>query len=297
MKPIGDVEIEGLEKLRSGKVREMFSFGSKILIVTTDRISAFDFILPSLIPLKGIILNKISVFWFNYLKDTIDNHLLEADIRGFPKFLRKYKDTLAGRSVIVKKVRVYPIECVVRGYITGSGWEEYKRTGMIGDLKLPRNLLKCDRLPEAIFTPTTKEVSGHDMALTINKAKKIFGAKIIEFLKEKSIEIYLRASEYAMRQGIIIADTKFEFGAADDDRIILADEVLTPDSSRFWPLDEYMPGRDQKSFDKQCVRDYLLGTDWDRKSTPPELPPDVVKKTSEKYIAAYEKIVGEKFKI
>ena len=297
MKLIGDVEIEGLEKLRSGKVREMFSFDSKILIVTTDRISAFDFILPSLIPLKGIILNKISVFWFNYLKDIIDNHLVEADIGRFPKFLRRYKDTLAGRSVIVKKVKVYPIECVVRGYITGSGWEEYKKTGMIGDLKLPPNLSKYERLPEAIFTPTTKEVSGHDVAITINKAKKIFGAKIIDFFKEKSIEIYLKASEYAMRHGIIIADTKFEFGAADDDRIILADEVLTPDSSRFWPLDEYMPGRDQKSFDKQYVRDYLLGTDWDRKSTPPKLPPDVVKKTSERYIAAYEKLVGEKFKI
>lgn len=291
---IGDVEIEGLEKLRSGKVREMFSFDDKILIVTTDRISAFDFVLSSLIPLKGIILNKISNFWFNYLKDIIDNHLIETDIGKFPKFLRRYKDILNGRAVIVKKVKVYPIECVVRGYITGSAWEEYKKTGMIGDLKLPPNLPRCDRLPEAIFTPTTKEISGHDMALTINKAKRIFGTGTVEFLKEKSIELYLRASEYAMRQGIIIADTKFEFGITDD-RVILADEVLTPDSSRFWPLDEYRPGREQKSFDKQYVRDYLLGTDWDRKTAPPGLPPDVIKKTSEKYIDAYEKITGEKF--
>lgn len=296
MKLVGDVEIENLEKLRSGKVREMFSLEDRILIVTTDRISAFDFILPSLIPLKGIILNKISVFWFNYLKDVIDNHLIESDVGRFPKFLKRYKDTLGGRSVIVKKVKIYPIECVVRGYITGSGLEEYKKTGMIGDLKLPPNLSKCDRLPEAIFTPTTKEVSGHDVAITINKAKKIFGAEIIEFLKKKSIELYMKASEYAIRQGIIIADTKFEFGITDD-RIILADEALTPDSSRFWPLDEYVPGREQKSFDKQYVRDYLLSTNWDRKSTPPELPPDVVKKTSERYIAAYEKIVGEKFKV
>jgi phosphoribosylaminoimidazole-succinocarboxamide synthase len=296
MKLVGDVEIENLEKLRSGKVREMFSLDDRILIVTTDRISAFDFILPSLIPLKGIILNKISVFWFNYLKDVIDNHLIESDVGRFPKFLKRYKDTLGGRSVIVKKVKIYPIECVVRGYITGSGLEEYKKTGMIGDLKLPPNLSKCDRLPEAIFTPTTKEVSGHDVAITINKAKKIFGAEIIEFLKKKSIELYMKASEYAIRQGIIIADTKFEFGITDD-RIILADEALTPDSSRFWPLDEYVPGREQKSFDKQYVRDYLLSTNWDRKSTPPELPPDVVKKTSERYIAAYEKIVGEKFKV
>lgn len=296
MKLVGDVEIENLEKLRSGKVREMFSLDDRILIVTTDRISAFDFILPSLIPLKGIILNKISVFWFNYLKDVIDNHLIESDVGRFPKFLKRYKDTLSGRSVIVKKVKIYPIECVVRGYITGSGLEEYKKTGMIGDLKLPPNLSKCDRLPEAIFTPTTKEVSGHDVAITINKAKKIFGAEIIEFLKKKSIELYMKASEYAIRQGIIIADTKFEFGITDDS-IILADEALTPDSSRFWPLDEYVPGREQKSFDKQYVRDYLLSTNWDRKSTPPELPRDVVEKTSERYIAAYEKIVGEKFKV
>ncbi|HEY4662628.1 MAG TPA: phosphoribosylaminoimidazolesuccinocarboxamide synthase [Candidatus Humimicrobiaceae bacterium] len=297
MKPVGDIEIKNLEKLRSGKVREMFGFDSEILIVTTDRISAFDFILPTLIPMKGIILNKISIFWFNYLKGIIDNHLIESDIEKFPKFLKRYKQVLAGRSVIVKKVKIYPVECVVRGYITGSGWEEYKKTGMIGELELPPNLSKCDRLPEAIFTPTTKEVSGHDMAITINKAKKIFGTGTIDFLKEKSIELYLKASEYALRQGIIIADTKFEFGVTDDDKIILADEVLTPDSSRFWPLDDYMPGRDQKSFDKQYVRDYLLGTDWDRKSVPPPLPPDVVKKTSNTYISAYEKIIGEKFKI
>jgi phosphoribosylaminoimidazole-succinocarboxamide synthase len=297
MKPVGDIEIKNLEKLRSGKVREMFAFDGEILIVTTDRISAFDFILPTLIPMKGIILNKISIFWFNYLKGIIDNHLIESDIEKFPKIFKKYKPVLAGRSVIVKKVKIYPVECVVRGYITGSGWEEYKKTGMIGDLKLPPNLSKCDRLPEAIFTPTTKEVSGHDVAITLNKAKKIFGAGTIDFLKEKSIELYLKASEYALRQGIIIADTKFEFGVTDDDNIILADEVLTPDSSRFWPLDDYMPGRDQKSFDKQYVRDYLLGTDWDRKSVPPPLPADIVKKTSNTYISACEKIVGEKFKI
>ncbi|MDD3819252.1 MAG: phosphoribosylaminoimidazolesuccinocarboxamide synthase [Actinomycetota bacterium] len=294
MKLIGNVEIKGLEKLRSGKVREMFSYDDKILIVTTDRISAFDFILPSLIPYKGIVLNKISNFWFDYLQDVIENHLIETDFEKFPKFLKKYKDNLNGRSVIVKKVKVYPIECVVRGYITGSAWEEYKNTGMIGDLKLPSGLSICDRLPEAIFTPTTKEISGHDIALTINKAKRIFGAETINFLKEKSIELYLKASEYAMRQGIIIADTKFEFGT-DGDRIILVDEVLTPDSSRFWPLNEYRPGQKQKSFDKQFVRDYLLSTGWDRKSEPPELPPDVIKKTSERYIEAYEKITGERF--
>jgi phosphoribosylaminoimidazole-succinocarboxamide synthase len=297
MKLVGGVEIPGMKKIASGKVREIFSFNNELLIVTTDRISAFDYILGSLIPLKGIILNRISVFWFNYLKYVIDNHLLEADVEKFPKSLKKYGETLSGRSVIVKKVKIYPIECVVRGYITGSGWEEYSKTGKIGDLKLPKNLEKCDRLPEAVFTPSTKEVKGHDVTITIKRAKKIFGAQTINYLQEKSIELYMKASEYAMRRGIIIADTKFEFGAAEDDKIILADEVLTPDSSRFWPLDEYKPGRDQDSYDKQFVRDYLMSTSWDRNSNPPKLPDAIIKKTTERYIAAYENLTGEKFKL
>jgi len=294
MKLVEEVEIENLKKLKSGKVREMFAFNNELLIVTTDRISAFDFILPSLIPLKGIILNKISIFWFNFVKDIISNHLIETDFNRFPKVLRKYKDTLNGRSVIVKKVKIFPIECVVRGYIAGSAWEEYKKSGKIGDSKLPSNLKMCDRLPEPIFTPTTKEISGHDVALTINKAKRIFGTSVVDFLMNKSIEIYLKASEYALRRGLIVADTKFEFGAVGNE-IILADEVLTPDSSRFWPLDEYKPGKQQNSFDKQYVRDYLLSTDWDRKSIPPKLPQYVVSKTTDRYVAAYEKLVGEKF--
>jgi len=241
-----------------------------------------------------IILNKISIFWFNFVKDIISNHLIETDFNRFPKVLRKYKDTLNGRSVIVKKVKIFPIECVVRGYIAGSAWEEYKKSGKIGDSKLPSNLKMCDRLPEPIFTPTTKEISGHDVALTINKAKRIFGTSVVDFLMNKSIEIYLKASEYALRRGLIVADTKFEFGAVGNE-IILADEVLTPDSSRFWPLDEYKPGKQQNSFDKQYVRDYLLSTDWDRKSIPPKLPQYVVSKTTDRYVAAYEKLVGEKF--
>ena len=212
---------------------------------------------------------------------------METDLEKFPKFLKKHKDILKGRSVIAKRAKIYPIECVVRGYITGSAWEEYQKTGKIGDLKLKSNLKMCDKLPEPIFTPTTKEVSGHDISISLNKAKKIFGANEVEYLKDKSIELYLRASEYALEKGIIIADTKFEFGNVDNE-IILVDEVLTPDSSRFWPLDEYKPGRPQKSFDKQYVRDYLLSTDWDRKSTPPKLPSDVVKKTTDRYISAYE---------
>lgn len=294
MKVIGEVEIENLDKIKSGKVREMFAFNDEILIVTTDRISAFDFILPSLIPLKGIILNKISIFWFNFLKTIIKNHLIETELEKFPKFLKKFKDTLKGRSVIVKRAKIYPIECVVRGYITGSAWDEYQKTGKIGDIKLKSNLKMCDKLPEPIFTPTTKETSGHDMAITINKAKKIFGVDVVNFLQEKSIELYKRASRYALERGIIIADTKFEFGTVGNE-IILVDEVLTPDSSRFWLADEYKPGKPQDSFDKQIVRDYLLSTDWDRKSTPPKLPADVIKKTTDRYITSFEKLTGKKF--
>jgi phosphoribosylaminoimidazole-succinocarboxamide synthase len=296
MKLVGNVEIEKIDKIKSGKVREMFSFENKILIVTTDRISAFDFILPTLIPNKGSVLNKISIFWFDYLKDIINNHLIETDFDKFPRIFKKYKEILRERSVIVKKAKIYPIECVVRGYITGSGWEDYKKSGKIGDIDLPKGLKKCDKLPEPIFTPTTKAEIGHDLSLTLQKAKRVFGSDIIEFLKEKSIKLYQKASDYAFGKGIIIADTKFEFGAIDDE-IILADEVLTPDSSRFWPLDEYEPGRQQSSFDKQYVRDYLLSTDWDRNSTPPKLPEEIILKTTQRYVTAYEKLVGKEFNL
>ncbi|MCL4417890.1 MAG: phosphoribosylaminoimidazolesuccinocarboxamide synthase, partial [Actinobacteria bacterium] len=226
MKLIGNVEIENVDKIKSGKVREMFSFEDKILIVTTDRISAFDFILPTLIPYKGAILNKISIFWFNYLKDIIENHLIETDFEKFPKIFKKYKEILRDRSVIVKKAKIYPIECVVRGYITGSGWEDYKTSGKIGNIDLPPDLKMCDKLPEPIFTPTTKAEVGHDLSITLQKAKRVFGSDVIEFLKNKSIELYLKAANYAYQKGIIIADTKFEFGASDSG-IILVDEVLT----------------------------------------------------------------------
>ena len=298
MKLVGNVEIENIEKIKSGKVREMFSFEDKLLIVTTDRISAFDFILPSLIPFKGAILNKISIFWFGYLKDVIKNHIIETDVNKFPKFFKKYRNMLKDRSVIVKKAKIYPIECVVRGYITGTGWEEYKANGKIGELELPSGLKMCDKLPEPVFTPTTKAEVGHDILITINKAKKIFGSNIVEILKNKSLELYIKASKYAYEKGIIIADTKFEFGSINNGNdIILVDEVLTPDSSRFWPLEVYEPGRQQNSFDKQFVRDYLLSTTWDRNSTPPELPEEIINKTSERYIKAYEKLIGEKFSL
>jgi phosphoribosylaminoimidazole-succinocarboxamide synthase len=292
----GDVELGGIKKIKSGKVREMFSFEDKILIVTTDRISAFDYILPSLIPYKGAVLNSISNFWFDYLKDVISNHIIETDADMFPENIKRYNSILKGRSAIVRKAQIIPVECVVRGYITGSGWEEYKKRGGIGDIKLPGNLKMCDKLPEPIFTPTTKEDVGHDMLITVEEAKNIFGASVIDFLKNKSLELYIKASEYALKKGIIIADTKFEFGSIGDE-IILVDEVLTPDSSRFWPLEGYEPGGQQPSFDKQYVRDYLLSTDWDRNSIPPELPEEVIIKTSERYISAYEKLTGKKFEI
>ena len=291
MNSIGNVDLENLQKLKSGKVREMFSVGDMLLIVTTDRISAFDYILPSLIPGKGVVLNKISNFWFDYLNDIIENHIIETNFDNFPLELKNYRDVLKDRSVLVKKADIYPIECVVRGYITGSAWDEYIKSGKVGDLVLPKNLEFAEKLPEPIFTPTTKEDSGHDQAITVKEAKNMFGDEIVCHLQEKSIELYQKASRHALKKGIIIADTKFEFGKFKD-KIILVDEVLTPDSSRFWYLDEYKPGLQQKSMDKQFVRDYLLSSDWDRNSIPPELPQDIIEKTVKRYLEAYEKITG-----
>ena len=293
---VGEVNLGSIEKIKSGKVREMFSFEDKILIVTTDRISAFDYILPSLIPFKGAVLNKISNFWFDFLKDIIPNHIIETEVKKFPGVFEDYDEILKDRSVLVKKADIYPIECVVRGYLAGSGWEEYKKTGSIGDTILPPGMKQCEILPEPVFTPTTKAEVGHDMLLTIKEAKNKFGSDIVDMLSNRSLELYKKAAKYALSRGIIIADTKFEFGSVDDD-LILVDEVLTPDSSRFWPLEDYEPGRQQNSYDKQFVRDYLLGTDWDRNSIPPELPPDVVEKTSDRYITAYEKLIGKKFEL
>ena len=293
---VGDVEIAGIKKIKSGKVREMFSFEDMLLIVTTDRISAFDYILPSLIPYKGSVLNNISNFWFDYLKNVISNHIIETDVERFPENIKKFSTILKDRSVLVKKAQIIPVECVVRGYITGSGWEDYRKTGRIGDIGLPGNLKMCDKLPEPLFTPTTKADVGHDMPVTEKEAKNIYGTDTIDFLKDKSLGLYIMASDYAYTKGIIIADTKFEFGSLDG-RIILVDEVLSPDSSRFWPLKDYEPGRQQASFDKQFVRDYLLNTDWDRNSTPPELPQDVIEMTAERYITAYEKLTEKKFEM
>jgi phosphoribosylaminoimidazole-succinocarboxamide synthase len=296
LKTIGNIEIKGLKKIKTGKVREVFETGEDLLIVTTDRISAFDYVLPTLIPYKGILLNQISLFWFNYLNKQVDNHIVQSDFDKFPEELKNYEEILRGRAVIVKKLDILPVECIVRGYITGSAWNEYLETGKVGDEVLPSGLEMCAKFPEPIFTPTTKESEGHDMPLSFKEASGRFGKEVMELIKKKSIDIYKSAAHHASDKGIIIADTKFEFGFLNGN-IILADEVLTPDSSRFWFKNDYKVGKSQKSFDKQFLRDYLLSSSWDRNSVPPELPEEIILKTTERYITSYENIVGKKFQI
>jgi phosphoribosylaminoimidazole-succinocarboxamide synthase len=286
-----DIEIPGVKKLYSGKVRELFEVDDKnMLMVATDRISAFDYILPTPIPEKGIILTQMSIFWFGYLKDVMKNHIVEYRFDEFPEKFRRYQ-FLKDRSVIVKKVKKVPIECVVRGYLSGSGWKEYKEKGEVCGVKLPDGLKESDKLPEPIFTPATKEEKGqHDINIDFSEMSKRVGEDIARMLKEKSIILYKKASEYAENKGIIIADTKFEFGI-DNGEIILIDEVFTPDSSRFWEKDKYMPGKPQDSLDKQYIRDYLLSTKWDRNSSPPSLPDEVVQMTVNKYRQIYRILV------
>jgi len=284
---INDVEIPGVKKIYSGKVRELFQMDDgSILMVATDRISAFDYILPTPIPGKGVILTRMSVFWFDYLKDTLKNHILVSDFDRFPGTLKRY-EFLRDRSVIVKKVEKIPIECVVRGYLAGSGWKEYRENGEVCGIKLPPGLKEADRLPEPIFTPATKEEKGeHDVNIDFAEMEKRIGRDIAIMLKEKSVRLYKKASGYAEGRGIIIADTKFEFGRYGDE-VILIDEVFTPDSSRFWEREKYLPGRSQESLDKQYIRDYLVSTNWDRNSSPPSLPEDVVQMTIGKYRQIY----------
>ena len=292
MEGITDIKIP-LKKIYSGKVRELFEIDEKtLLMVATDRISAFDYILPTPIPEKGIVLTKLSVFWFNYLKDIVENHLIESEFDKFPAELKNYS-VLKGRSIIVKKVKKIPIECVVRGYLAGSGWREYKEKGEVCGIKLPEGLREAEKLPEPIFTPATKEEKGtHDINISFEEMVNIVGKETAEFLKEKSITIYKKASEFAEKKGIIIADTKFEFGFYGD-RIILIDEILTPDSSRFWEVEKYKVGTSQDSLDKQYVRDYLETTNWDKQSPPPELPEEVVRNTVKKYKQIYSILTGE----
>jgi phosphoribosylaminoimidazole-succinocarboxamide synthase len=293
METVLQTNIAGMEPKR-GKVRDIYDLGDKLLIVATDRISAFDVVMTNGIPYKGIILTQISKFWFDFLSSDIDHHLISDKVSEFPPPFCEFENQLAGRSMLVKKVKVLPIECVVRGYLAGSGWKEYKESGTICGQKLPVGLRQCEKLPDPVFTPATKAERGtHDENISFEKCVEILGAERAEFVHDNSIMIFERASEYAESRRIILADTKFEWGVADG-RIILIDEVLTPDSSRFWPADKYEPGRDQESFDKQYVRNYLESINFDKSGPGVELPEDVVKKTSQKYLEAYEKLTGKK---
>ena len=277
-----------------GKVRDIYDLGDKLLMVATDRISAFDYILEDEIPHKGAVLTQISLFWLEQLKDVIGNHLISADVADLPEQFKPYADYLRGRFMLVKKAEMFPVECIVRGYLAGSGLKEYQQQGTVCGIQLPEGLVNSSKLPEPIFTPSTKaEIGDHDENISFERCAQILGEDAATQLRDLAIKVYSVARDHAAENGIVIADTKFEFGVIDGE-IILADEVLTPDSSRFWPGDAYEPGRDQASFDKQYVRDWL-NANWDRQGTPPHLPQEVIERTSQKYIAAYEKISGKKF--
>ena len=274
-----------------GKVRDLYALDGQLLFVATDRISAFDYVLGTGIPEKGRVLTQLSLFWFDFLKNIVQNHLITANVDEYPAPLRKHADALRGRSMLVKKAEMIDIECVARGYLSGSGWKEYQKTGAVCGIKLPAGLKESDKLPEPIFTPATKAVTGHDENISFEEMVKHTGRELAEQLRDLTLKIYSTASDYAAGKGIIIADTKFEFGRTADG-IILADEVLTPDSSRFWPADKYQPGHTQESFDKQFVRDYLEEIKWNKQPPAPSLPDEVARKTSEKYIQAYKTLAG-----
>ncbi len=290
--PIGDLELAGYPLFKKGKVRNVFEVGDRLLIVATDRISAFDWVLPSLIPAKGKVLTQLSRFWFDFVSLVVPNHLVTADVDAYPAGLLPYRKELDKRSMLVRRTEVLPIECVVRGYLSGSAWNEYRESGKICGLKLPKGLRESDRLDEPIFTPSTKAESGHDQNIPFKEMSRIVGAARARKIKKTSLELYQKASLYALSKGIIIADTKFEFGL-DGSALVLVDEIFTPDSSRFWPLAAYEPGRPQPSLDKQFVRDYLNTTGWDKNSPPPELPAEIVAKTSAKYLEIYRLLTGK----
>jgi len=274
-----------------GKVRDLYSLNGQLLFVATDRISAFDYVLATGIPEKGRVLTQLSLFWFDFLKDVVKNHLVTASVDQYPAPLKKYADDLRGRSMLVTKAQMIDIECVARGYLSGSGWKEYQQTGAVCGIKLPSGLKESDKLPEPIFTPATKALTGHDENISIEEMAKRTGKEMAEKLRDLTLKIYKTAADYAAGRGIIIADTKFEFGQTSQG-LILADEVLTPDSSRFWPADKYQPGKAQESFDKQFVRDYLEAIKWNKQPPAPSLPEDVARKTGEKYIEAYRILAG-----
>jgi len=279
-----------------GKVRDLYDLGDKLLLVATDRISAFDYILEDEIPNKGAVLTQISCFWFELLDGVVENHLISTDVADLPEKFQPYADYLRGRFMLVRKAEMFPIECIVRGYLAGSGLAEYKQTGTVCGIELPQGLVNSSKLPEPIFTPSTKaEIGTHDENISFERCAEIIGDDNAAALRDLALKVYTTARDHAEKQGIIIADTKFEFGVLDG-RIILADEVLTPDSSRFWPGDIYEEGKDQPSFDKQFVRDWL-NANWDRTGNPPRLPQEIIEKTSEKYIQAYEKLTGRPFNV
>ena len=282
-----------LKLFAKGKVRDIYDLGNYLLLVSSDRISAFDVIMDQGIPYKGMVLTKISEFWFNFTKDIIPNHFISADVAKFPKECQEYAQTLQGRSMLIKKAKVVPIECIVRGYITGSGWKDYQNTGEISGIKLPQGLKESEKFPEPLFTPSTKaEIGEHDENISAEQAMQLTDRDTFNKVKEATLNIYKKASDYALTKGIIIADTKFEFGKIDDE-VILVDEVLTPDSSRFWPKDKYEVGKGQESYDKQFVRDYLISINFNRQPPPPPLPKDIISKTSEKYLDIYKKLTGQ----
>ncbi len=288
-------DFKDLKLFRRGKVRDVYDLGDKLLIVSTDRISCFDVVLPCGIPYKGNVLTSISSFWFDFIKDIIAHHLISANVNEYPSELRKYNEDLEARSMLVLKTKPLPVECVVRGYLSGSGWKEYKQKQSVCGINLPAGLKESEKLPEVIFTPSTKADLGHDENVNQDYVEGLVGRDIADKLKKVSIEIYKRARDYALQRGIIIADTKFEFGIYND-KMIIIDEVLTPDSSRFWPLEEYTPGKPQPSFDKQFVRDYLETLDWDKTPPAPSLPKEIIARTTEKYLDAYRNLTGKELK-
>ena len=290
--PQSSIDLPGIKKLRSGKVREVFNLGETLLFVATDRLSAFDVILPDPIPHKGAVLNQLSAFWFKRF-DKIDNHFVTANFDAFPQELRPFRDQLAGRSMIVRKTKPLPVECVVRGYLAGSGWKEYQESQSVCGEKLPPELQLASQLPEPIFTPATKSDTGHDLNIDMSACRQILGNEMAERVRDLSLQIYAAGRDHAAQRGIIVADTKFEFGVVDG-KLLLIDECLTPDSSRFWPKDQYVLGQSPPSFDKQFVRDYLETLDWDKTPPAPSLPQDVIAKTSAKYVEAFERLTSEK---
>jgi phosphoribosylaminoimidazole-succinocarboxamide synthase len=292
-KTVSETFISNLPLLHRGKVRDVYEVNeNQLLLVATDRISAFDCVMPTAIPHKGEVLTALSAFWFEYLHQLTEHHLITSDIDQMPEIIGQNENS-KGRSMLVKKTKVFPVECVVRGYLEGSGWKDYQRTGKICGHDLPAALRQCEKLPEPIFTPATKAEKGHDENITEAEFAEIVGAETAAKLSSLSLKIYKTAGEYALTRGIIIADTKFEFGLDENGKILLIDEVLTPDSSRFWSVETYSPGKAQPSFDKQFVREYLETLDWNKQPPAPELPPEIVKATTERYLAAYHLLTGK----